>query len=100
MHGLTVMGAVELHLNATYSQHITLKSVYEKSQYITVGLSFFSRTKFELAHAGSLSYQKQVTRIACMKRLLREALTLIFQDGVYLHHFYVFYHYQFPEDKP
>ena len=94
------MGAVELHLNATYSQHITLKSVYEKSQYITVGKSFFSRTVFELAHAGSLSYPKQVTQITCMKRLLREALTIIFQDGVYLHHFYVFYHYQFPEDKP
>ena len=61
VHGLTLMGAAEFHINATYSQHITLKSVYEKSQYITVGKSFFSRTVFELAHAGSLSHPKQVT---------------------------------------
>ena len=41
----------------TYYIEISL----EKSQYITVGLSFFSRTVFELARAGSLSYPKQVT---------------------------------------
>ena len=55
--------------------------------------SFSFRTVFELAHAGSSSYPKQVTWIACIKPLLREALTIICQDRVYLHHFYVFYHY-------
>ena len=28
--GLTVIAAVELYINATYSQHLALKSVYEK----------------------------------------------------------------------
>ena len=30
MHELRVMAAVELHLNATYAQHPTFKSAYEK----------------------------------------------------------------------
>ena len=30
VHKLRVMAAVELHLNATYAQHLALKSVYEK----------------------------------------------------------------------
>ena len=34
VHKLRVMAAVELHLNATYAQHLVLKSVYEKGQYI------------------------------------------------------------------
>ena len=32
---LRVMAAVEQHLNPTYAQHLALKSVYEKRQYIT-----------------------------------------------------------------
>ena len=30
VHKLRVMAAVKLHLNATYAQHLALKSVYEK----------------------------------------------------------------------
>ena len=41
--------AVELHLNATYAQHLSLQSIYEKSQYIMGGELFSSRTVFELA---------------------------------------------------
>ena len=48
VHELRVMVAVELHLNAAYTQHLTLKSVYEKSQYIMGGKLFSSRTVFEL----------------------------------------------------
>ena len=29
VHKLRVMAAVELHLNATYAQHLALKSVYD-----------------------------------------------------------------------
>ena len=36
VHELRVITAVELHFNATYAQHPALKSVYEKSQYVTV----------------------------------------------------------------
>ena len=61
VHGLTVIVAVELHINTSYSQHLELKSVYEKGQYIMAGKSCFSRTVFGLAHAGSSSYLKQVT---------------------------------------
>ena len=82
-------------INATYFQHLALKSVYEKSQCIIGGKSFSSRAVFELAHVRSLGYLEQVNWIACMKHLLREALSVICQDGVHLHHFYVFYHYQF-----
>ena len=40
---LRVMAAVELHLNATYGQHLALKSFYEKRQYIMMsGKLFFS----------------------------------------------------------
>ena len=31
-HELRVIAAVKLHLNATYAQHLALKSVYEKRQ--------------------------------------------------------------------
>ena len=48
---LRVMGAVELHLNATYAQHPALKSVYEKNQYVMSDKLFSSfRTVFELAY--------------------------------------------------
>ena len=32
VHELRVLTAVELHVNATYTQHTALKLVYEKSQ--------------------------------------------------------------------
>ena len=46
------MVAVELDLNSTYAQHLTLKSVYEKSQYVKAS------NLFELAQ-GSLSIQNE-----------------------------------------
>ena len=46
---LRVMAAAELHLSATHAQHLALKSVYEKSQYIMGGKLFSSRAVFELA---------------------------------------------------
>ena len=51
VHKLRVIAAVELHLNATYAQHLELKSVYEKRQCITKmgGKLFSSGTIFELA---------------------------------------------------
>ena len=46
-HKFRVMVAVELHLNATYAQHLALKSVYDdekrQSSYIMGGKLFFSR---------------------------------------------------------
>ena len=48
VHDLRMMAAVELHLNTTYAQHIGLKSAYEKSQYVTGGKLFSSRTVFEV----------------------------------------------------
>ena len=36
------MAAVKLHLNATYAQHLALKSVYEKKQCIMSGKLFSS----------------------------------------------------------
>ena len=33
-HKLRVMAALKLHLNATYAQHLALKSVYEKRQHL------------------------------------------------------------------
>ena len=49
MHKLRMMAAVELYLNATYTRHPALKSVYEKSQ---MGGKLFSSctTVFELPH--------------------------------------------------
>ena len=48
-HKLRGMAAVKLHLNAAYAQHLALKSVYEKRQYIMGGKLFSSRIMFELA---------------------------------------------------
>ena len=36
------MTAVELNLNATYAQHLAVKPVYEKGQYIMGGKLFSS----------------------------------------------------------
>ena len=44
-HKFRVMEAVKLHLNATYAQHIALKLVYEKRQYIMGDKLFFSKDK-------------------------------------------------------
>ena len=41
--------AVKLHLNATYAQHLALKSVYEKKANIMSGNLFASRIMFELS---------------------------------------------------
>ena len=41
-HKLRVMAAVELHLNATYAQHLALKSVYEKRHNKSLVVSCFS----------------------------------------------------------
>ena len=49
--------AVKLHLNATYAQHLALKSVYEKRQ--VGGKLFSSKIKFELKHF--LEHPKEVT---------------------------------------
>ena len=57
VHKLRVMAAVELHLNATYAQHLALKSVYEKRQ--VGGKLFSSKIKFELKHF--LEHPKEVT---------------------------------------
>ena len=46
-HKLTVMAAVKLHLNATYAQHLALKSIYEKRQCIMGGKLFSCRIMFE-----------------------------------------------------
>ena len=46
-HKLRVITAVKLQLNATYSQHLELKSVYEKRQYIMGGKLFSSKKMFE-----------------------------------------------------
>ena len=48
---IRVMTAVELHLNARfYTQHLAMKSHYEKSQSVMSGkLFYFDRAVFELA---------------------------------------------------
>ena len=53
VHEHRVMAAVELHVNATYyAQHLALKSVCEKSQWVTSDKLFSSyRTMFELAQS-------------------------------------------------
>ena len=51
VHELRVMAAVSsyIHLNATYAQHLALKSVYEKNKYVMGGKLFSSyKTVFEL----------------------------------------------------
>ena len=40
-HKSRVVAAVELHLNASYAQHLALESVYEKRQYKIMGGSHF-----------------------------------------------------------
>ena len=52
VHKRRFMVAVELDLNSTYAQHLTLKSVYEKNQYVKAS------NLFELAQ-GSLSIQNE-----------------------------------------
>ena len=42
VHKLRVMTAVELNLNATYAQHLAVKPVYEKGEYIMGGKLFSS----------------------------------------------------------
>ena len=49
VHKLGVMAAVKLHLIATYTEHLALKSVYEKRQYIMRGKLFSSKIIFELS---------------------------------------------------
>ena len=78
VHKRRVMTAVKWHLYATYAQHLALKSVYEKRQ--VGGKLFSSKIKFELKHF--LEHPKEVTWIACMRHLLREALTIC-QDRVF-----------------
>ena len=48
VHELRVMAAIDLHVNATYAQHPTLKSVYGKSQPVIGGKlsSFYCIGKF------------------------------------------------------
>ena len=45
-----VMAAIELHLYATYAQHLALKSVYEKKEYIIGGKLISCSTMLELTH--------------------------------------------------
>ena len=49
MHKLRVMAAVKLHLGTTSAQHLALKPVYVKRQYIMGGELFSSKIMFELA---------------------------------------------------
>ena len=47
-HKRRVMAAVKIHLNATYAQHLALKSGFEKRQYEMGGKLFSSKIMFEL----------------------------------------------------
>ena len=51
--------AVKLHLNATYAQHLALKSVYEKRHYVMGGKLFSSKVIFEVEHV--FEHPKEVT---------------------------------------
>ena len=48
----------ELHLNTTYSQHLAVKSIYEKSRYVIGGKLFYSKTRVVLE---LVEIPKQVT---------------------------------------
>ena len=52
------MADVELHLNATYSEHLTVKSIYENSRYVMGGKLFYSKTRVVL---DLVEIPKQVT---------------------------------------
>ena len=56
VHQLRMIAAVELHVNATYTQHPALKSVYENKpiscqQWVVSQLFSSCRTVFELAQS-------------------------------------------------
>ena len=69
VYELRVMAAVELYLNATYTWHPALKSVYEKSQ--ICGKLFSScTTVFELPHWQGLLYSKTSEFSCCLLRHL------------------------------
>ena len=61
---------VELHVNATYTQHPALKSVYGKDQSV-IAISYFPPIGQFLAQS-LLETPRQVTWIASMKHLPRE----------------------------
>ena len=75
--------AVKLHLNATYAQHLALKSVYEKRQYVMGGKLFSVKD-----NVWTITCLWTSQRIACMRHLLREALTIC-QDRVFASFRYV-----------
>ena len=76
---------------ATYAQYPALKSVYEKSQYVTAGKLFSSYSAmFELAQG---LWDPKISDLNYLYEALvhKEAL-IIYQDRICAQ-FYVFYHY-------
>ena len=82
VHEIRKIAAVKLHLSATYTQCLVLKSVYKKSQYV-IGDKLFSSNRTVLELAQSLWHSK-TSDLNCLYEALaqREALTIC-QDRVF-----------------
>ena len=82
VHDIRKIAAVKLHLSATYTQCLVLKSVYKKSQYV-IGDKLFSSNRTVLELAQSLWHSK-TSDLNCLYEALaqREALTIC-QDRVF-----------------
>ena len=82
VHDIRKIAAVKLHLSATYTQCLVLKSVYKKSQYV-IGDKLFSSNRTVLELAQSLWHSK-ASDLNCLYEALaqREALTIC-QDRVF-----------------
>ena len=82
VHDIRKIAAVKLHLSATYTQCLVLKSVYKKSQYV-IGDKLFSSNRAVLELAQSLWHSK-TSDLNCLYEALaqREALTIC-QDRVF-----------------
>ena len=82
VHEIRKIAAVKLHLSATYTQCLALKSVYKKSQYV-IGDKLFSSNRTVLELAQSLWHSK-TSDLNCLYEALaqREALTIC-QDRVF-----------------
>ena len=82
VHDIRKIAAVKLHLSATYTQCLVLKSVYKKSQYVIGDKLFsFNRTVLELAQS---LWHSKTSDLNCLYEALaqREALTIC-QDRVF-----------------
>ena len=76
VHDIRKIAAVKLHLSATYTQCLVLKSVYKKSQYVIGDKLFsFNRTVLELAQS---LWHSKTSDLNCLYEALaqREALTI------------------------